>query len=122
MHGPGQLLGHLQLPQNIDSVLVLLQVGVQRAKLHILLHHDVWEQWKHTPSLSGHTPPVSGLLKNNKNMNLSGGEPRHLGTQIVALVPRGGTQKQREDETGAFFLHVKNELLSVRLLSELLSV
>ena len=46
MHGPGQLFGHLQLPEDVDRVLVLLQVGVQRAKLHVLLHHDVcrWEE------------------------------------------------------------------------------
>lgn len=41
VHGPGQLLGHLQLPQDVNQVPVLLQVGVQCAKLYILLHHDI---------------------------------------------------------------------------------
>lgn len=41
VHGPGKLLGHLKLPQDVDWVFVLLQVCVQGAKLHILLHHDI---------------------------------------------------------------------------------
>lgn len=41
VHGPGQLLRHFKLPHDVNGALVLLQVGVQRAKLHVLLHHDV---------------------------------------------------------------------------------
>lgn len=41
VHGPGQLLRYLQLPQDVYRVLVLLQVGVQRTKLHMLLNHDI---------------------------------------------------------------------------------
>lgn len=41
VHGPGQLLGHLQLPGDVHTALVLLQVGVEGAKFTVLLHHHV---------------------------------------------------------------------------------
>lgn len=44
VHSLGKLLRHLQLPQDVYWILVLLQVGVQWTKLHILLNHDVWKE------------------------------------------------------------------------------
>lgn len=41
VHGPGQLLGHLQLPGDVHTALLLLQVGVERTKFPVLLHHHV---------------------------------------------------------------------------------
>lgn len=40
-HGPGQLLGHLQLPGDVHGAFVLFQVGVERTELAVLLHHHV---------------------------------------------------------------------------------
>lgn len=40
-HGPGQLLGHLQLPGDVHRAFVLFQVGVERTELAVLLHHHV---------------------------------------------------------------------------------
>lgn len=45
-HSPGKLLGHFQLPQDINRywILVFLQIRVQGTKLHIFLHHDVYKK------------------------------------------------------------------------------
>lgn len=41
VHGLSQLLSHLQLPEDVYRVLVLLQVGVQGTKFYKLLHHYI---------------------------------------------------------------------------------
>lgn len=43
VHSPCELFSHFELPRNVDTTFVLFQIGVQRTKFTVFLHHHVWQ-------------------------------------------------------------------------------